>query len=72
MELTLIKRRPQTHIVERLPGLELKAHAPPAPDQTYTIRLFQADDAVGFPGAFESYGYTYANADLYYPDRIVT
>jgi hypothetical protein len=73
MELTLLKRRPQIHIVEQLPGLRpLTQDAPVAAEQVYVIRRFKPEDAVGIPRCvYESYGYTYGNEDLYYPDRIV-
>jgi hypothetical protein len=73
MELTLLKRRPQIHIVEQLPGLKpLTQDAPVAAEQVYVIRRFKPEDAVGIARCvYESYGYTYGNEDLYYPDRIV-
>ena len=73
MELTLLKRCPQIHIVEQLPGLKPLTHdAPVATEQVYMIRRFKPEDAVGIACCvYESYGYTYGNEDLYYPDRIV-
>lgn len=73
MELTLLKRRPQIHIVEQLPGLKpLTQDTPVAAKQVYVIRRFKPEDAVGVARCvYESYGYTYGNEDLYYPDRIV-
>jgi hypothetical protein len=73
MELTLLKRRPQIHIVEQLPGLKpLSQDTPVAAEQVYVIRRFKPDDAIGIARCvYESYGYTYGNEDLYYPDRIV-
>jgi hypothetical protein len=73
MELKLLKRCPQIHIVEQVPGLKPLAHdVPVAPEQVYVIRRFQPEDAVGVACCvYESYGYTYGYGDLYYPDRIV-
>ena len=73
MELKLLKRCPQIHIVEQVPGLKpLALDVPVAPEQVYVIRRFQPEDAVGIACCvYESYGYTYGFGDLYYPDRIV-
>jgi len=73
MELKLMKRCPQMHIVEQVPGLKpLAKDVPVAPEQDYVIRRFQPEDAVGVACCvYESYGYTYGFGDLYYPDRIV-
>ena len=73
MELKLLKRCPQIHIVEQVPGLKpLTQDTPVAAEQAYVIRRFQPEDAVGIACCvYESYGYTYSYGDLYYPDRIV-
>ena len=73
MELKLLKRCPQIHIVEQVPGLKpMRQDTPVAPEQSYVIRRFKPEDAVGIACCvYESYGYTYSYEDLYYPDRIV-
>ena len=72
MELTLVKQRPQTDITQHLPDLTpLEPDVPLAPEQSYVIRRFEPEDAVGVSQCvYQSYGYTYANTDLYYPARI--
>src|SRR5262249_51871557 len=43
-----------------------------APAHSYSIRRFRPDDAIGVAQCvYRSFGYTYGDVDLYYPDRIV-
>jgi len=74
MELTLVKQRPQADITAHLPAdalTPLRHDEPLAPPQDYVIRRFQPEDAIGISQCvYRSYGYSYANADLYYPARI--
>ena len=75
MELHLTAHRPQGHVVEHLPESELTAfphEEPQAAAQSYSIRRFRVDDAIGVAQCmYRSFGYTYGDADLYYPDRLV-
>lgn len=75
MELSLTKERPQTDVTRHLPATELapfRADEPLAPAQTYVIRRLHEDDALAVAQCvYRSYGYTYGNEDLYYPERIV-
>jgi hypothetical protein len=75
MELHLIKYRGEGMIAEHLPETELTPLAPDAPlapAQRYTVRRFEPADAVGVAQAiYRAFGYTYADADIYYPARIV-
>ena len=49
-----------------------KEDAPLAPPQTYTIRRFRPEDALGVTQCvFQAYGYSYPSPHLYYPQRIV-
>ena len=75
MELTLTRRRPHADVTEHLPAPALtpfredEAQAPP---QTYRLRRLRPEDAVAVSQCvYRSYGYSYGNADLYYPERIV-
>src|SRR5262245_12685177 len=75
MELHLVKYRSDGTVTEHLPATELTpfAHdAPLAPEQHYTVRRFEPADAVGVAQSiYRSFGYTYADVDVYYPARIV-
>ena len=75
MELHLVKYRTDGAVTEHLPAAELTpfAHdAPLAPEQRYTVRRFESADAVGVAQSiYRAFGYTYADADIYYPARIV-
>lgn len=75
MELTLTKQRPQADVTRHVSPAELtpfRHDEPQAPEQTYVIRRLRPEDAVGVAQCvYRSYGYTYGNADLYYPERIV-
>src|SRR5262249_56398498 len=43
-----------------------------APAHSYSIRRFRPADAIGVAQCvYRSFGYTYGDADLYYPDRLV-
>src|SRR5690606_5563765 len=75
MELRLLKKRPLTDVTEQLPGEALapyRTNEPRAPEQRYTIRLLEPGDAIGVAQViYRTYGYTYPNPDLYYPERII-
>jgi hypothetical protein len=50
----------------------LAPEAPLAPAQRYTVRRFEPADAVGVAQSiYRAFGYTYADADIYYPARII-
>jgi len=74
MELHLTAHRREGDITERLPQTDLTAfphEEPQAPAQSYTVRRFRPDDAIGVAQCmYRSFGYTYGDTDLYYPDRI--
>src|SRR5262249_58637028 len=43
-----------------------------APAHSYSIRRFRPADAIGVAQCvYRSFGYTYGDVDLYYPDRLV-
>ena len=75
MELHLTKYRRQGEVTALLPEAELVPFdhdEPLAPDQSYTVRRFRPEDAVGVAQCvYRSFLYSYGGADLYYPDRIV-
>jgi anti-sigma regulatory factor (Ser/Thr protein kinase)/GNAT superfamily N-acetyltransferase len=74
-ELRLVKRRLQRDITEQLSAAELtpfREDAPRAPEQNYTVRRLRPEDALQVAQCiYRTYGYTYSNEDLYYPERIV-
>jgi anti-sigma regulatory factor (Ser/Thr protein kinase) len=73
-ELRLVKNRPHADVTAHLPEEQLgrfREDEAAAPPQEYTVRRFQAADAVGVARCvYRVYGYTYEQDDLYYPDRI--
>jgi hypothetical protein len=75
MELHLTAHRREGDITQHLPAGDLTAfphQEPTTPPQSYSIRRFRPDDAIGIAQCmYRSFGYTYGDADLYYPDRIV-
>jgi histidine kinase-like protein/acetyltransferase (GNAT) family protein len=75
MELHLTAHRPDGDITQHLPESELTAfphEEPQAPAQAYSLRRFRPADAIGVAQCmYRSFGYTYGDADLYYPDRLV-
>ena len=75
MELHLTAHRREGDVTQLLPESELTAfphEQPLAPAQSYSIRRFRPEDAIGVAQCvYRSFGYTYGDADLYYPDRIV-
>jgi anti-sigma regulatory factor (Ser/Thr protein kinase) len=75
MELILTKRRPLADVTAHVPAEALtrfREDEPLAPEQTYEIRRLRPEDAIGVSRCvYRAYGYTYGNADLYYPERIV-
>ena len=75
MELHLTVHRREGDVTQRLPESELTAfphQEPQAAAQSYAVRRFRADDAIGVAQCvYRSFGYTYGDADLYYPDRLV-
>ncbi len=74
MELRLLKHRPQGDIAEHLPAAALtpyRADEPLAHQQDYTIRRMRPDEAIQVAQCvYRAYGYSYGNADFYYPERI--
>src|SRR5215470_7704979 len=74
MELHLTAHRREGDITRRLPEGELTPfphEEPQSPAQSYSVRRFRPDDAIGVAQCvYRSFGYTYGDADLYYPDRI--
>ncbi len=75
MELHLTAHRRDGHVTQQLPEAELTAfphEEPQARAQSYSIRRFRPADAIGVAQCvYRSFGYTYGDADLYYPDRLV-
>lgn len=75
MELTLSRYRPLADVTSQATAAELtpfRHDEPLAPPQAYEIRRLRPADAVGVARCvYRSYGYTYSNADLYWPERIV-
>jgi anti-sigma regulatory factor (Ser/Thr protein kinase) len=73
-ELRLIKYRPQPDVTAQLPETELipfRDDEPQAPAQNYTIWRLRPEDAVWVARCiYCTYGYTYPNDDLYYPECI--
>ncbi len=73
-ELRLTVYRSNTDISVTLSEEELTPYvtdAPLAPDQNYTIRLLQPEDGIRVGQCiYRTYGNTYPNEDLYYPERI--
>jgi anti-sigma regulatory factor (Ser/Thr protein kinase)/RimJ/RimL family protein N-acetyltransferase len=74
-ELQLVKRRHQPDVTDRFTQAELASYqedVPRAPEQEYTVRRLQPEDAIQVAQCiYRTYGYTYSNEDLYYPERIV-
>jgi anti-sigma regulatory factor (Ser/Thr protein kinase) len=74
-ELRLVRRRPQRDVTEQLPPEQLShldEDAPLAPEQEYTVRCFQPEDALGVSRCiYRVYGNTYLHEDCYYPERLV-
>lgn len=74
MELRLLRQRPGADVAAHpgAPVTPYQADVPQAPEQSYTIRRFEPADAMPVAQCiYRAYGYSYANADLYYPERIV-
>lgn len=74
-ELQLVKRRQQPDVTDRFSKADLAAFqedVPLAPEQEYTVRRLQPEDAIQVSQCiYRTYGYTYSNEDMYYPERIV-
>jgi len=74
MELHLTAHRREGDVTQHLPESELTAfpqEEPQSPSQSYSVRRFRPGDAIGVAQCvYRSFGYTYGDADLYYPDRI--
>lgn len=74
-ELRLVKYRPQQDIRENPPEAHNAADpfkAPLAPEQEYTVRCFQPEDALGIARCiYRVYGYSYMHQDCYFPDRVI-
>jgi hypothetical protein len=68
MELRLTIQRPRPDLAAHLSAPALtpfQEEAPPAPEQTYTIRRLQPSEALGVAQCvYRAYAYTYANPDL--------
>ena len=75
MELHLVKYRREGDVTQHLPEAELTPFShdePLASEQRYTVRRFEPQDAVGVAQSmYRSFGYSYGDADVYYPARIV-
>jgi hypothetical protein len=75
MELHLTAHRRGGDITRLLPEGDLTAfphEEPQVPAQSYSVRRFRPGDAIGVAQCvYRSFAYTYGDADLYYPDRIV-
>src|SRR5262249_17781727 len=75
MELHLTAHRREGDVTQHLPASELMPFPHEEPQTrapAFAIRRFRAEDAVGVAQCvYRSFGYTYGDADLYYPDRIV-
>jgi anti-sigma regulatory factor (Ser/Thr protein kinase) len=73
-ELRLVKYRPQKDITEELPPSEIAPYLedePLAPPQEYTIRRLRPEEGIRVSQCiYRTYGATYPNEDLYYPERI--
>ena len=74
MELHLTAHRREGDITQHLPERDLTPfphEEPQTPAQSYSVRRFRPGDAIGVAQCvYRSFGYTYGDADLYYPDRI--
>lgn len=74
-ELRLTVYRPNADISEQLPQEELTPYdeeVPLAPEQNYTIRRLRPEDGIRVSQCiYRTYGNTYPNEDLYYPERII-
>lgn len=72
--LQLIKWLHNSPITARAPAHALETFredAPPAPEQTYTIRRMAAGEAVQVSQLiYRAYGGSYFNRDAYYPERV--
>ena len=70
----MVKWLHETHIVESAAPEALKAFTddvPLAPPQEYTIRRMRADEAAQVSQLmYRTYGNSYFNEDVYYPDRV--
>jgi anti-sigma regulatory factor (Ser/Thr protein kinase) len=75
MELRLTKARPIAAARAAPPAdgqAPRRAEVPLTPEQTYSIRRLQPSKAIEVCQLiYRTYGYTYPNEDLYYPDRLV-
>jgi anti-sigma regulatory factor (Ser/Thr protein kinase)/GNAT superfamily N-acetyltransferase len=77
-ELRLVKRRPVASVHGHLTAddapvdHEHEHEVPLAPEQQYTVRRFEAGDAVGVARCiYRVYGNTYMHEACYYPERMV-
>ena len=81
--LTLGRRGKRVELVKNLPYKDVEAYIseedkdrtlplPPVPkDISLTIRLMKPDDSVDLARCvYRCYGYTYANGDVYFPDKV--
>ncbi len=74
-EMRLTKYLHQADVTEHLAKEELtlfRQDEPPAPQQSYTIRLLSAKEAIMVAQCiYRAYGYSYPDDYMYYPERIV-
>ncbi len=74
-ELRLTVHLPSADISQQLPQEDLSPYdeeVPLAPEQEYTIRRLRPEDAIRVSQCiYRTYGNTYPNEDLYYPERII-
>jgi anti-sigma regulatory factor (Ser/Thr protein kinase)/GNAT superfamily N-acetyltransferase len=75
-ELVLVKRRPAESVHRHLTAaddpVEHEHEVPLAPEQDYTVRCFEPEDAVGVAQCiYRVYGNTYMHEACYYPERMV-
>jgi hypothetical protein len=74
MELHLTAHRREGDITQHLPERDLTPfphEEPQTPAQSYSVRRFRPGDAIGVAQCmYRSFGYTYGDTDLYYPDRV--
>jgi anti-sigma regulatory factor (Ser/Thr protein kinase) len=75
-ELRLVKHRPQKDVTEALSPEEIAPYnedEPLAPPQEYTIRRLHPEEGIRVAQCiYRTYGATYPNEDLYYPERIAS
>jgi hypothetical protein len=72
-ELRLLKHRAVRHVTDHFSAAELAPFhedEPLAPQQHYDIRFMRPEDVTGVCQCiYRTYGYSYVNPDVYFPDR---